>query len=160
MLVLEETDAEEPDEYLNDYMSELRDAIRSGELTEDDPNYEKLSAMLGDWDKGADYVFEHYPELLERAEERNQAIGLEGALRLMQKFARFELYNGDLQRFRELETEYRPENTYVDASGICSYDLGKVEDGNDVWMVDMMYYVKDGTYFLIGYSVAVGSKGG
>ena len=158
--VMEEMDAEEPEEFLSDYMNELRDAFRSGEITEADADYEHLSQLLTDWDKGAAYVFEHYPELLEHAEEANVAIGLDGAMKLMRKFTRFELYNGGLERFAALETEYRPENTYVDSSGICSYDMGSVVEGYEAWSVDMMYYVRDGVYYLIGYSTALGSTGG
>ena len=159
-LVMEEMDAEEPEEFLSDYMNELREAFRNGEITEADADYEHLSSLLADWDKGADYVFEHYPELLEQAEEGNWAIGLEGALKLLHKFGRFELYTRDLDRFAALETEYRPENTYVDASGICSYDMGSVHEGYEAWDIDMMYYVRDGVYYLIGYSTALGTVGG
>ena len=158
-LVMDEMDAEEPEEFLSDYMNELRDAFRSGEITEADADYEHLSGLLADWDKGPDYIFEHYPELLERAEEANMAVGLDGALKLMRKFARFEVYN-TLSQFRDLETEYRPENTYVDASGICSYDMGYVAEGNNAWSIDMMYYVRDGIYYLIGYSISLGTVGG
>lgn len=160
--VMEELDAMDPEEALNEYMTGLRDSFRNGEITEDNPNYEKLSAILADWDKGADYVFEHYPELLQSARDRGMVFGLRDAMEQMQRFGRFELYRSteEDEKFRDLECEYRPENTYVDPSGICSYDMGYVVEGYDAWSVDMMYYVRDGLYYLIGYSYAVGSVGG
>ena len=160
--VMEELDAMDPEEALNEYMTGLRDSFRNGEITEDNPNYEKLSAILADWDNGADYVFEHYPELLQSARDRGMVFGLQDAMEQMQRFGRFELYRSteEDEKFRDLECEYRPENTYVDPSGICSYDMGYVVEGYDAWSVDMMYYVRDGLYYLIGYSYAVGSVGG
>ena len=160
--VMEELDAMDPEEALNEYMTGLRDSFRNGEITEDNPNYEKLSAILADWDKGADYVFEHYPELLQSARDRGMVFGLQDAMEQMQRFGRFELYRSteEDEKFRDLECEYRPENTYVDPSGICSYDMGYVVEGYDAWSVDMMYYVRDGLYYLLGYSYAVGSVGG
>ena len=161
-MVMEELDAEDPEEALSEYMTGLRDSFRNGEITEDNPNYEKLSQMLTDWDKGVDYIFEHYPELLQSARDRGAVFGLEDAMEQMRRFGRMELYRSpeEDERFRDLECEYRPENTYVDKSGICSYDMGYVAYGNDAWSVDMLYYVKDGLYYLIGYHYVVGSLGG
>ena len=48
----------------------------------------------------------------------------------------------------------------MDESGVCSYDMGYVVDGYDAWSVDMLYYVKDNLYYLIGYSYVLGSTGG
>ena len=161
-MIRDEMDVEDPNEALSEYMNDLRDAFRSGEITEDNPNYEKLSALLTDWDKGADYIFEHYPELLEEEREHGACFSLEEALEQLRRMARFEVYHsreGD-ERFKKLECEYRPENTYVDESGICAYDMGYVVDGYDAWSVDMLYYFKDGLYYLIGYSYVVGSTGG
>lgn len=161
-MVRDEMDVEDPNEAISEYMNDLRDAFRSGEITKENPNYDKLSALLTDWDKGADYIFEHYPELLEQERERGYCFSLEEALEQMRRMARFEIYRsreGD-ERFKALECEYRPENTYVDESGVCSYDMGYVVDGYDAWSVDMLYYFKDGLYYLIGYSYVVGSTGG
>ena len=76
--------------------------------------------------------------------------------------ARFEIFrNREADEiFKTLECEYRPENTYVDESGVCSYDMGYVVDGYDAWSVDMLYYVKDAQYYLIGYQYVLGSTGG
>lgn len=140
-MVLEELDAEDPNEALSDCMTGLRDDFRSGDITEDDPNYEKLSQLLADWDKGADYVFEHYPELLQDARDRGMVFGLEDALVQMRSFGRFELYRSHEEdaRFKDLECEYRPENTYVDGSGVCSYNMGCIIDGCDAWYADVIY---------------------
>ena len=161
-MIMEELDVMSPDEYLSEYMTGLRDAFRNGEIAEDSPNYEKLSAMLADWDKGADYVFEHYPELLQTARDRGMVFGLQDAMEQMQRFGRMELYRSseEDEKFRNLECEYRPENSYVDESGVCSYDMGYVITGNESWSVDMMYYFEDGLYYLIGYSYVVGGVGG
>ncbi len=158
--IMEEVDAEDPEEALSEYMNSLRDAFRNGDITQEDPNYDKLSALLADWDKGADYIFEHYPELMENAKANGAVFGLEGAMEALRQFARFERYNDDLKRFQTLESEYRPENTYVNEEGWCSYDMGQVIEGNDVWSIDMLYYVENGTYYLMGYSIVVGSMGG
>lgn len=161
-MIRDEMDVEDPNEALSEYMNDLRNAFRNGEITEDNPNYEKLSALLTDWDKGADYVFEHYPELLEEQRERGYCFSLEEALEQMRRLARFEIFrNREAEEvFKALECEYRPENTYVDESGVCSYDMGYVVDGYDAWSVDMLYYVKDNLYYLIGYSYVLGSTGG
>ena len=158
--IMEEMDAMEPDEALNEYMYMIKEAFQSGEITKEDPNYEHYSQMLTDWDKGAEYVFGHYPEIMEQAEKHYIAIGLEGALDLLHEYSRLELYSGDQNRFQTLECEYRPEKTNVNLNGICSYDLGPYIEGTDAWSIDMMYYVKDAVYYLIGYSFAVGSTGG
>ena len=138
-MVMEEMDAEDPEEALAEYMNHLREGFRNGDITEENPNYEKFSALLTDWDKGADYIFEHYPELMEDAAARGAVFGLEGAMDAMRRFARFELYRSEREDeiFRELECEYRPENSYVDDSGVCSYDMGSVITGNESWGVDL-----------------------
>ena len=159
-LVMEEMDAEDPEEALNEYMNTLRESFRSGEITQENPNYDKLSALLTDWDKGADYIFEHYPELMENAQANGAVFGLEGAMEQLRKFARFERYNNDLKHYQNLESEYRPENSYVNEAGWCSYDMGQVVEGNDVWSIDMLYYVESETYYLMGYSLTLGSLGG
>ncbi|MBR7011245.1 MAG: hypothetical protein IKI02_10125 [Oscillospiraceae bacterium] len=161
-MIRDEMDVEDPNEALSEYMNDLRSAFRNGEITEDNPNYEKLSALLTDWDKGADYVFEHYPELLEGQRERGYCFSLEEALEQLRRMARFEIFrNREADEiFKTLECEYRPENTYVDESGVCSYDMGYVVDGYDAWSVDMLYYVKDAQYYLIGYHYVLGSTGG
>ena len=162
-MVMEETDAMDPEEFLSEYMGWLRDAIKNGDIPRDDPGYESASQLLVDWDKGADYVFEHHPEVLQAAEERGVAIGLEGAMAQIRQAARFEgRYRRDRQAeiFKRLECEYLPENTNVNANGICAYDMGKVVDGYDVWYVTMLYYVRDGLYYLIGYEFSIGSVGG
>jgi len=159
-LVMEEMDAEDPEEALNEYMNTLRESFRNGEITQENPNYDKLSALLTDWDKGADYIFKHYPELMENAQANGAVFGLEGAMEQLRKFARFELYNNDLKHYQNLESEYRPENSYVNEAGWCSYDMGQVVEGNDVWSIDMLYYVENETYYLMGYSLTLGSLGG
>ncbi len=159
-LIMEELDAEDPKEALNEYMNNLRDAFRNGEITQENPNYDRLSALLTDWDKGADYIFAHYPELLEDAKARGAVFGLEGAMEAMRKYARFELYNDDLKRFQSLECEYRPENTYVNEYGWCSYDMGYLIQDGSSWGIDMLYYVENETYYLMGFSVVVGGTGG
>lgn len=159
-LVMEEMDAEDPEEALNEYMNTLRESFRNGEITQENPNYDKLSALLTDWDKGADYIFEHYPELMENAQANGAVFGLEGAMEQLRKYARFERYNNDLKHYQNLESEYRPENSYVNEAGWCSYDMGQVVEGNDVWSIDMLYYVENETYYLMGYSLTLGSLGG
>lgn len=159
--VMEELDAQDPEEALSEYMNNLREAFRTGAITQENPNYDKLSAMLTDWDKGADYIFEHYPEFLESSKANGVVLGLEGAMDAMRRFGRFELYHEDLTtRFTTLECEYRPENAYVDESGLCSYDMGYVADGNDAWSLDLLYYVEDEVYYLVGYEMVLGSMGG
>jgi hypothetical protein len=38
--------------------------------------------------------------------------------------------------------------------------MGQVVEGNDVWSIDMLYYVENETYYLMGYSLTLGSLGG
>lgn len=159
-LISEEMDLDYAAEAFNEYMTDLRDSFRNGDITEDDPDYEKLTAMLTDWDKGMDYIFEHYPEVHEQFRRRGIAFDLDDAMDMLRSYGRFELYNKDLHRFKDLECEYRPENVYVDESGLCSYDMGTMIEGNDVWYISMDYFVEDATYYLIGFSLVVGSMGG
>ncbi|MBQ5959659.1 MAG: hypothetical protein IJL53_03225 [Firmicutes bacterium] len=159
-MIMDEMDVEDPQELVNEYMTGLRDAIREGKITQENSNYDKFSSMLEDWDKGTDYIFEHYPELLQQIQERGIVFDLEGAMEKMRSFGRLELYHGDLEQFQTLECEYRPENIYVEESGFCSYDMGKVIDGNDVWYISMLYYVENEVYYLMGFDLVVGSMGG
>ena len=159
-LISEELDLDDAQDLFNEYMTDLRDSFRNGEITEENPDYEELSSLLTDWDKGMDYVFEHHPELREQFRNRGIAVSLDDAMDMLRSYARFEMYNQDLHRFRDIECEYRPENVYVDESGICSYDMGTQIEGNDVWYIDMEYYVEDATYYLICFSLVVGSMGG
>ena len=157
-LTMDRMQADEPEEALAEYMEELRNAFQSGEITKKDPDYERLSQLLTDWDKGADYVFSHYPELLEDAAERGIVIGLEGALNKLQRMARLEQDTGDTL-FKELECEYRPENTYQEGLNWI-YDMGSVVQGNTDYSVAIQYYVRDGRYYLIGYGVVASGIGG
>ena len=159
-LLLDEFDVEDRQEYLNEYMGEIRNAFQNGDITEDHPDYARLSQMLTDWDKGVDYMFEHYPELAEEAEAHWIVFDLDGALEMLRSDAAFDLSARNLDRFRELECEYSPEKVYVGSDGICSFDLGSVVEDNDVWEVTMLYCVRDEVYYLIGYSYVLGSLGG
>lgn len=160
--VMEQTDMEDPEEYISEIMEMVREDIRNGNLTKDSPDYEKYAQMLTDWDKGADYIFEHYPEFLEEARDRGISFSLEDAMDIMRRYGRYELYRSPEEDavFKDLECEYSPENTYVQANGVNSYDMGSVIDGYSSWSADMLYYVRDGLYYLIGYSYAVGGTGG
>ena len=157
-LTMDEMDVDEPEEALEEYMEDLKYAFQSGEITEDDPEYERLSQILTDWDKGTDYLLSHYPEIIEDAAERGTVIGLEGALELLQREARYERDAGDTL-FRDLECEYRPENVFKEGL-LWGYDMGYVVHGGDVYMVAMKYYVRDEIYYLADFGIVVGSMGG
>ena len=159
-LILEECDVEDRQEFVNDFMEELRDDYQEGALTEDEPDAERVAQMLEDWDKGAAYMFEHYPELTEYAEKHWIAFDLESALKLMQNYSRFDLNKRELERFRELDCEYSPDKISVRNDGISEFDLGSVVEGSDVWSVSMLYCYRDDAYYLIGYSYVLGSLGG
>ena len=151
----------DPDEYLNDLVGNLRESFRNGDITETHPNYEKLSQLLIDWDKGSDYIFAHYPELLESARERGIIFSLEDALEQFRRYARGESFSNDLLRFNSLEVDYHPENTEPGRNGgIFMYDIGSFTEDRDVWSVGMLYYVRDEVYYLVDYSVWCGSTGG
>ncbi|MBQ4290548.1 MAG: hypothetical protein II719_05065, partial [Clostridia bacterium] len=124
--IRDEIDFMEPDEVVNEFMTHLRDALREGDIDTNHPKYELYSKMLADWDKGADYVISHYPEFEEELESRRIPLGMDGALKLLQKYARFEYYNNDYHWFKDLQAEYRPENTYIGEDGVCSYDIGNI----------------------------------
>ena len=155
--IRDEWDVMEPDEAVNEYMSELRSAMRSGNITSDDPNYEIYSKMLTDWDKGADYMLENYPDMFANT---RIPIGMDGALKQIRSYVTFQQYNNDLKVFKELECEFKPENINVGENGICSYDMGDVVKGSDVWMLDLDYYYKDGKYYIICYEICLGTAGG
>ncbi len=79
---------------------------------------------------------------------------------MIRKFAEFGYNRNNYSRYSELQTEYKPENTNVGINGICSYELGQVIQGNDVWIIDMNYYVENERYYLICFSEVLGSLGG
>lgn len=155
-----EMNVQDPQEVLNEYMNNLRDAFKNGSITKDSPNYEKLSALLTDWDKGVDYIFEHYPEVAQFYKDNGVVFSLDDAIEQMKRLGRFELYHEELQVFEELECEYSPENVTVRDNGVCSYDMGKVIKDNEMWMIEMIYYVEDQIYYLAGYDITVGNMGG
>ena len=155
--IREEFDVMEPEEAVSEYMTELRNAMRSGEIKSDDPKYDKYSKMLTDWDKGTEYMLENYPDMFDSV---NIPIGMDNALKLLRQYVTFQKYNNDIKRFKDLEVEFKPENIYVGEDGICSYDMGNIVDGNDSWSISMEYYYKDGRYFIICYSIVVGGIGG
>lgn len=159
-LIAEEFDFEDRQEFLNDYMEDLKYDYQEGELTENEPDAERAAQMLEDWDKGPAYMFEHYPELTEYAEARWIAFDLESLMKLLEKGPASDLDQRDLERFRGLECEYSPEKIHVNDDGICSFELGSVVEDNDVWEVNMLYCVRNEVYYLIGYSYALGSLGG
>ena len=159
-LLLEEFDVEDRQEFLNDYMEDIKYDYQEGELSEDEPDAERAAQMLEDWDKGVAYMFEHYPELTEYAEAHWIAFDLESVMKLLQKDDSFGLDQREFERFRGLECEYSPEKIHVNDDGICGFDLGSVIEENDVWEVTMLYCVRNEVYYLIGYSYAVGSLGG
>ncbi|MBR4656701.1 MAG: hypothetical protein IKO68_09080 [Oscillospiraceae bacterium] len=159
--IRERMEIADPDAYLNELVSNLRDGFKSGEINETTPNYEKLSQLLIDWDKGADYIFEHYPDLLDEAHRRGIVFSLDEALEQFRRYARGEGINNDLHRFKNLEAEYHPENAEPGRNGgIFSYDVGSFTEDHDVWGIDMLYYVNDEVYYLVDFSVWCGSTGG
>lgn len=159
--IRERMEIADPDAYLNELVSNLRDGFKSGEINETTPNYEKLSQLLIDWDKGADYIFEHYSDLLDEAHRRGIVFSLDEALEQFRRYARGEGINNDLHRFKNLEAEYHPENGEPGRNGgIFSYDVGSFTEDHDVWGIDMLYYVKDEVYYLVDFSVWCGSTGG
>lgn len=158
-LLLDEFDVEDRQEFLNDYMEDLKYDYQEGELSEDGPDAERAAQMLEDWDKGAAYMFEHYPELTEYAEAHWIAFDLDSLLKLLRSETSFDL-DQRLERFRELECEYSPDKIHVNDDGICAFDLGSVVEDNDVWEVTMLYCVRNEVYYLIGYSYAIVSLGG
>ena len=155
--IREKMEIADPDEYLNQIVDDLRDSFKNGEITEAHPQYELFSQLLIDWDKGADYVFEHYPELLEDARARGIAFSLEDALEQFRRYARGESFNSDLRRFKSLEAEYHPENAEPGRNGgVFLYDVGSFRADEDVWGLTMLYYVKDAVYYLVDYTVWCG----
>lgn len=151
----------DPDVYLNELVSKIRDGFKSGEINETHPNYEKLSQLLIDSDKGVDYIFKHYPDLLDEAHQRGIVFSLDEALEQFRRYAKGEGINNDLRRFKDLEAEYHPENAEPGRNGgIFSYDVGSFTEDRDVWGIDMLYYVQDEIYYLVDYSVWCGSTGG
>ena len=155
--IYEDMDVMEPDEAVNQYMSGLRDAFRNGEIGPEDPKYDEYSRMLTDWDKGAEYMLEHYPDMFSGF---NVRIGMNSALRFLREYATMKRFNEDLAVFKDLSTEFKPENITVRDDGTCTYDMGNVDRGNDVYMLDLDYYYDNGRYYIIGYDICVGSKGG
>ena len=146
----------DPEPYVNDYVDDLRDAILNGEITEDHPNYETLSQIAEDWDKGADYIMEHHPELIDAVQRRGLSFSLEGAMELFRKYGRFEDYNSDLLRFRDFSCEYQAENAERGRNGgIFIYDMGSMELEEYHWTIRMLYWVRDGAYYLIDFTITV-----
>ena len=51
-------------------------------------------------------------------------------------------------------------SAHVNANGICAYDMGYVVRDYEALSVTMLYYVRDGRYYLIDYTYSIGSMGG
>ena len=138
-LIMEETNAEDPDDFINDYLDGVREGMLNGDISPDNPNYEKLSKILADRDKGVNYILEHYPEILNRAIENGATIGLDGAMNTLHGYTVPDYE--DFARFKGMECEYRPEKVYIDETGVCDLDLGTVIDDGSSWGIGMLYRV-------------------
>ncbi|MBO4229783.1 MAG: hypothetical protein J5938_05490 [Clostridia bacterium] len=149
------TDSEEA---VNQYMNRLKYAFQTGEIGPEDPKYDTYSRMLTDWDKGADYVMEHYSDMFS---DFNMFVGMDSALRYVREYAAMKRHNDDLQVFRDLSAEFRPENIYTENGGFFSYSMGSVnrENGGH-YSLYLNYYYENGRYYMIGYDVSVGADGG
>ncbi len=159
--VMEWNNAQDPAELVNRFIEQMRESFRSGAINESNPNYEKLSQLLTDADKGADYIWTHYPEMFQGEKDAGVVVGLDGALERMRRFADLREESGDLAHFKTLELEYRPENSQPGRNGnIYSYYMGSLIDGHSTWSIDMLYYVENEVYYLIGFDYAVGGVGG
>ena len=159
--VMEWNNAQDPAELVNRFIENLRESFRSGTINESDPNYEKLSQLLADADKGTDYIWTNYPEFFQGVQAPGMVIGLDGALERMRRIADLREESGDLAHFKTLELEYRPENSQPGRNGgIYCYDMGSLIDGHSTWSIDMLYYVENEVYYLIGFDYAVGGVGG
>ncbi|MBR7011244.1 MAG: hypothetical protein IKI02_10120 [Oscillospiraceae bacterium] len=159
--VMEWNGARDPAEFVNRLVEAIREDFRSGTINESNPNYEYLSQLLTDADKGADYIWTHYPEMFQGEKDAGAVIGLDGALERMRRMADLREESGDLAHFKTLELEYRPENSQPGRNGnIYSYYMGSLIDGHSTWSIDMLYYVENEVYYLIGFDYAVGGVGG
>ncbi len=159
--VMEWNNAQDPAELVNRFIENLRESFRSGAINESNPDYEKLSQLLTDADKGADYIWTNYPEFFQGMQASGMVIGLDGALERTRRFADLREESGDLAHFKTLELEYRPENSQPGRNGnIYSYYMGSLIDGHSTWSIDMLYYVENEVYYLIGFDYAVGGVGG
>ena len=159
--VMEWNGARDPAEFVNWLVEAIREDFRSGTINESDPNYEKLSQLLTDADKGTDYIWTNYPEFFQEVQAPGMVIGLDGALERMRRMADLREDYDDLAHFKTLELEYRPENSQPGRNGnIYSYYMGSLIDGHSTWSIDMLYYVENEVYYLIGFDYAVGGVGG
>lgn len=148
---------------LDESVGLIREAIREGDISEDDPYYEMCSNILIDWDKGSDYIAEHYQEELREIlfggyMPSGVFFRLDDVLEYFRSYARGEFIpnDSDMMKFRDLTAEYRPENTEVGRNGsIFIYDIGSVWNGEYKYKIDMLYYVKDAVYYLIDYRIVV-----
>ncbi len=146
----------DPDEAVNTYMSRLREAFRNSEIAQDDPSYEMLSAMLTDWDKGTDYMLEHYGEFLSSELGAEHPIGMDKAIKVFRESVHLD-YGRYLKYFKDFQIEYHPENSDIGNNGtIFHYDIGTVSDPDgDGIRLKMIYYVKDTVYYLIDYNFTI-----
>lgn len=157
--IMEGMELQEPATFVTDYMTNIRDNLRNGTITSKDSGYDRYTHMLEDWDKGTDYMLENYPEIRMTASAYGIVFGLEDAMEQVCFTAgMFNSSEGVL--FNQYECEYKPENIYVNPNGICGYDMGSVVNGGEEVYASMLYYVKDGQYYLIDYDYMVGYLGG
>ena len=159
--VMEWTNAQDPTEFINHVLASIREQFRDGSIDETHPNYEKLSQLLADADKGADYIMTHYPEIFDGARANGAIFGLEDALEKLRSYSDMSGEKEDLAHFKSLELEYRPENSEPGRNGsIYRYYMGSLVDDHSTWGISMLYYVDGETYFLISYDMIVGGTGG
>lgn len=159
-LLEEEMELSDCREDLEEYLDDLRWDMRNGYLTSDDPEYAEASQLLTDWEQGLDFVIEHHPELVEQMRDRGVFLTVEAGLEWLAM--RMDPANDreHLLPLAPLSCEYQPENVYVNQRGYCVIRLGSYPDGNNVWEVDMIYYVRNDTYYLAGFDMTVGAMGG
>ena len=99
---------------------------------------------------------EHYPEIVELSGLKGKLFSLEDAMKELTDYVNSGSFNSDMVQFKNMEAEYHPENTEAGRNGgIFCYDVGifKEEGDRDAWELDIIYYVKDGVYYLIDYAV-------
>ena len=150
----------DPAEFAVRKLEAIKSSFQNGEITESSPNYETFSQILSDWDKGVDYILEHYPDFLDDVKSAGIIFNLEGALDYMKTEWVVIAKPEELARFNALACEYRPENVHIYENGICSLDMGFVADGNTRYGLDMLYYVEDEVYYLLGFGSSAGMVAG
>lgn len=155
----------DPDRFFTYFYELIRDSIQDEDAT-DSPDYEMYSEFFADYDKGTAYLIEH-SIFVQQFKENGLRFDV-GVVTQEEKAMLYEGFFSDNFDLTDAQIEYHPDNSSPSKfDGLYQYEIGVFDDDDHdgIWRVYtrsepdragffilyFLYYVKDETYYLIGY---------